>query len=197
MSPSNRAIVLNGDMKKINKVSQPRGELITLAISIALVILGASARLIPHPANFAPLAAIAIFGGLYLPKKLAILIPLSAMLLSDVLIGFYSWKIMLVVYSSFAFTGYISTKIRDSFTSILSVTILSSILFYLATNAAVWAFGTMYSHDLSGLGQSYLMALPFFRNSLLGDLFYTGVLVGIYKFSYQSSCGITSPESVV
>lgn len=166
-------------MKKIN--NPPAGGHTILATAIGLVILGASARLLPHPANFAPLAAIAIFGGLYLPKKLAILVPLSAMLLSDVLIGFYSWKIMLVVYSSFALTGYISTKIRDSFSSVLSVTLAGSILFYLTTNAAVWAFGTMYSHNFAGLMQSYTMALPFFRNSLLGDLFYTGILVGTYQ----------------
>lgn len=162
-------------MKKINK------EQIILATAIGLIILGVSARLLPHPANFAPLAAIAIFGGLYLPKKLAILVPLSAMLVSDVLIGFYSWKIMLVVYGSFALTGYISTKIRDSFSSILTTTLAGSILFYLTTNAAVWVFGTMYSHDFGGLMQSYTMALPFFRNSLLGDLFYTGILVGAYQ----------------
>ncbi len=171
----NRVILLNGAMKKINHES------ITLFISIGLVILGSSARLLPHPANFTPLAAIAIFGGLYLPKKLAILVPLSAMLISDTIIGFYSWKIMLVVYLSFALTGYVSTKIHDSFRSILSVTLAGSILFYLSTNAAVWVFGTMYTHDFSGLLESYTMALPFFRNSLLGDLFYTGILVSLYS----------------
>ena len=162
-------------MKKINN------EKSILLIAIGLAILGASARLLPHPANFAPLAAIAIFGGLYLPKKLAILVPVSAMLISDVLIGFYSWKIMLVVYGSFALTAYISTKIKKRFSSILVTTLAGSILFYLTTNAAVWAFGTMYTYDFSGLMQSYTMALPFFRNSLLGDLFYTGLLVGTYQ----------------
>lgn len=189
MSPSNPAIPLNGAMKKLPN------EQATLLIAIALVILGASTRLLPHPANFAPLAAIAIFGGLYLPRKLAILVPLSAMILSDVLIGFYSWKIMLVVYSSFALTGYLSTKIRDSFAPILSVTLLSSIVFFLTTNAAVWAFGTMYSPDLSGLGQSYFMALPFFRNSLLGDLFYTGVLVGLYRVCISVQWSLTNSHT--
>lgn len=163
-------------MKKINNDN------LILAVAIGLVILGASARLFPHPANFAPLGAIAIFGGLFLPRKLAIVVPLSAMFLSDLLIGFYSWKIMLVVYASFALTAYASTYIRHRFSSILGMTLAGSILFFLATNAAVWGFGTMYSHDFSGLMQSYTMALPFFRNSLVSDLLYTGILVGAYRF---------------
>ncbi|OGH65031.1 MAG: hypothetical protein A2821_00270 [Candidatus Magasanikbacteria bacterium RIFCSPHIGHO2_01_FULL_41_23] len=147
---------------------------------MGLVIFGAIARLVPHPANFAPLGAIAIFGGLFLPRKLAILVPLSAMLVSDIVIGFYSWSIMLVVYLSFALTAFASTKIKHSFKAILGTTLAGSILFYLTTNAAVWAFGTMYAHDFAGLMQSYTMAIPFFRNSLLSDLFYTSVMVTSY-----------------
>lgn len=158
-------------------------EHITLALALGLTLLGAIARLLPHPANFAPLAAIAIFGGLYLPKKLALLVPLSALIISDILIGFYSWKIMLVVYLCFGLTAYASTRIKKSFGQILGTTLFGSIVFYLATNAAVWGFGTMYAHNFNGLMQSYVMALPFFRNSLLGDLFYTGVLVGAYRAS--------------
>lgn len=151
-----------------------------IILGIVLVILGASARLLPHPANFVPLGAIAIFSGLFLPRKLALWLPLAALFASDLLLGFYTWQVMLTVYLSFLLTTVLATKISPKFASVTGLTLASSIFFFLTTNAAVWAFGTMYTHDLSGLIQSYTMALPFFRNSLMGDLFFTGILVGSY-----------------
>lgn len=149
-------------------------------VAILLILLGAVSRLFPHPANFAPIAAIALFGGLYLPRKFAIVIPLFALFISDLVIGFYDWKIMLIVYASFALSGFIGLKVREvkNFSTILLATTLGAIIFYLTTNTAVWLFGTMYPHTASGLMQSFVLAIPFFKNSLLGDLFYTGILVG-------------------
>jgi hypothetical protein len=62
--------------------------------------------------------------------------------------------------------------------TVASGTLSASIIFFIITNYAVWAFGTMYPHTVNGLFQSYMMALPFFKNSVLGDMFYTGMLVG-------------------
>lgn len=151
---------------------------------IFLLILGVICRFLPHPANFAPIGAIAIFGGIYLSKKYALIIPLAAMLISDIFIGFYSWPIMLSVYSSFVLIGIIGLYIRKNkkFRYILGGTILGSILFFLITNWAVWAFGTLYPSSADGLWISYVAALPFFRNTLLGDLFYTAALVGGMEF---------------
>ncbi len=145
-----------------------------------LIILGLFSRILPHPANFAPIAAIALFSGIYLPKKWALTIPLIAMALSDIVLGTYQWQIMLTVYLAFIVTGLIGLAIKNNkkFQTILGGTLLASIIFFIATNWAVWAFGTMYPHSLNGLLQSYTMALPFFKNSLLGDLFYIGVLAG-------------------
>ncbi len=145
-----------------------------------LIALGVSARLLPHPANFAPIAAIALFSGLYLPKRLAIIVPATALLLSDIVLGFYTWQVVVSVYACFALTGIMGLRLakQKNFTTIALGTILASIIFFLVTNWAVWAFGTMYPHTTTGLMQSYIMALPFFRNSLLGDIFYTTVLVG-------------------
>jgi hypothetical protein len=150
-----------------------------------LITLGIAARFLPHPANFAPIGAIAIFSGLYLPKKWVLILPLAAMLFSDIFIGFYSLPIMLSVYLSLAIMALIGLAVRNNkkLGTVLGGTVLGSVIFYLVTNFSVWAFGTMYSHNLAGLVQSYVMAIPFFRNSLLGDLFYTGVLVGAYEFS--------------
>jgi hypothetical protein len=160
---------------------------LVIPVAIVLVLLGAIARLAPHPANFAPLGAIALFGGLYLPRRFAVITTLSSLFLSDIIIGFYNWKIMLVVYISFATIAWISTKIKHSFGTILTTSLLSSILFFITTNAAVWAFGTMYAHTVSGLVQCYAMALPFFRNSVLGDLFYTGIFVTTYQLVVRAN----------
>jgi len=152
-------------------------------VVIILMLLGILTRLLPHPPNFSPIAAIAIFGALYLPKRLYLIIPIAAMLVSDIFIGFYNPFIMLAVYTGFVLTGIIGLLIRKNkkFYTVLGGTVLGSIIFFLLTNAAVWVFGTLYPHSLAGLMESYAMAIPFFRNSLLGNLFYVGVLVGGYE----------------
>lgn len=157
-----------------------RNKLPNLIIPALLILLGLTARLLPHPPNFAPIGAIAIFGGIYLPKRWAILAPLAAMFVSDIFIGFYAWQIMASVYLSFALTGVIGliVKQKKTLARVVGGTLLGSILFFLITNIAVWAFGAMYPQNLAGLMESYTMAIPFFRNSLLGDLFYVGILVG-------------------
>lgn len=154
-----------------------------ILIPLLLVILGIATRFLPHHANFTAIGAIALFGGLYLPKRWAIILPLLAMFVSDIFIGFYTWQIMAAVYGSFVLMGVIGLFVRKNkkFHTVLGGTLLGSILFFLITNWAVWEFGTMYMHNFSGLMQSYTMALPFFRNSLLGDLFYVGVLVGGFE----------------
>ncbi len=152
-------------------------------IPLILIALGTVARLLPHPANVAPIGAIALFGGLFLPKRASLIVPLLALLASDLLIGLYDWRIMIAVYLGFAISVLLGryARARYSLRSVLGATLLGSVIFYLLTNFAVWAFGTMYPHTVSGLLESYTMALPFFRNSLLGDLFYVGLLVGSYE----------------
>ena len=150
-----------------------------------LITLGIAARFLPHPANFAPIGAIAIFSGLYLPKKWALALPLAAIFFSDLCIGFYAWAIMGSVYAGFIIMGRVGLAARKNkkLSTVLGGTILGSVIFYLLTNGAVWAFGSLYPPTAAGLLQSYTMAIPFFRNSLLGDLFYTGALVGAYEAS--------------
>ncbi|HLC70045.1 MAG TPA: DUF6580 family putative transport protein [Patescibacteria group bacterium] len=147
-----------------------------------LILLGVLARLLPHAPNFAPIAAIALFGGLYLPRKMFFL-PLAAMFLSDIIIGFYSWPIMATVYGCFIVSFLVGQLIKKqkNVRNIFSGTIFNSLLFFVATNLAVWAFGTMYPLNIAGLAESYVAAIPFFRNTLLGDMFYVTVLVGGYE----------------
>ncbi|MBI5451909.1 hypothetical protein HY945_00430 [Candidatus Gottesmanbacteria bacterium] len=147
---------------------------------IFMIISGVVARLLPHLPNFTPIAATALFGGVYMKKRYAIIIPLVAMFVSDIFIGFHA--MMPYVYGSFILTGLIGMYLHThkNVQNVAAAALISSILFFLITNFGVWA-GGMYARNLSGLLESYVMAIPFFRNTLLGDLFYTGAFFGAYE----------------
>ena len=169
----------------MNKLISKENKFGFVALAVLLIIFALVSRLLPHPPNFAPIAAVAIFGAFYLPRRLALVLPLTALFISDVFIGFYSLPLMIAVYGSFALVGFIALMMRKekSAGTIFGITLLGSILFFLITNAAVWAFGSMYAPGVPGLMQSYAMAVPFFRNTLLGDLFYVGAFVSIAEFA--------------
>ncbi|KKW23389.1 MAG: hypothetical protein UY65_C0004G0015 [Parcubacteria group bacterium GW2011_GWA2_51_12] len=152
-------------------------------IGYLLIILGAALRFLPHAPNFAPITAIALFGGMYLSRRSAIALPLAAMLASDYFIGFYNAWVMASVYLSFAVSGFLGIWLRGrkNVANTLGVTLVASLQFYLLTNFAVWAFGTLYPKTPAGLLSSYVNALPFFRNTLLGDVFYVGALFGTFE----------------
>lgn len=161
-----------------------------LIITICLLLFFAIAvRLLPHAPNMTPITAIAFTGSLYLGRKWAVALPLLALFLSDLLIGFYDWKIMLSVYGSFALIGlfsFVSAKYRSLVPVGLSV-IGASLLFFFITNGAVWALSPWYEKTISGLLYSYELGLPFLRNMLVGDITYTAVLIGIFEIAYAIS----------
>ncbi len=153
-----------------------------LIISLVLIILGGASRLLPHAWNFTPLMAIALFAGVYLGRRYALLITILAMLGGDLFIGFYDWKLMLVVYGSLALAALLGQVIKKhkSAETVLAGSIVAGVIFFLLTNWAVWQFSSWYAHTPAGLLQCYTLALPFFRNTLLGNLFYSAVLFGAY-----------------
>lgn len=160
-----------------------KGKTLEFIIVLTLILIGVSLRIIPHVPNFTPIAAIALFGGVYFSKRIALLLPIGAMLISDIFIGYYEPKLMISVYGSFllcTILGFWLKKHKGWYT-VGGSAILSSVLFFLITNFAVWSFAPWYAKTLSGIIQCYLMALPFFRNTLLGDLFYTTVFFGSYE----------------
>jgi hypothetical protein len=151
-------------------------------VNPSVVIVGVAAlRLLPHLPNFTPIAGLALFGGAYLNRRYAIILPVVAMFISDIFIGFYSPVVMLSVYGSFVLTGLIGLWLarRKSATNVIFAAASSSVLFFLVTNFAVWF--AWYPKNLAGLISCYTLAIPFFRNTLLGDLFYTGVFFGGYE----------------
>jgi hypothetical protein len=150
-------------------------------IPVATILLAVLFRMLPHPPNFTPIAAIAIFGGIYFPKKHAFVVPLLGLGVSDLFLGFHST--IPFVYGSFFITILIGLWLKSHKNAgfILGGTLLSSVLFFIITNFGVWLTGSMYSKDLTGLLESYILAIPFFRNTILGDIIYTGVFVGGYE----------------
>ncbi|HEX5797673.1 MAG TPA: DUF6580 family putative transport protein [Candidatus Saccharimonadales bacterium] len=154
-------------------------------LAVALVVLGVVMRLLPHTANFAPIAAIALFGAVYLKRRYALILPVVALLISDIFIGFDSLQSRLTVYGSFMLVGLLGLAIRKrkNVATIIGGSLAGSIIFYLITNFAYFYPPTMYPHNLAGVVSSYYNALPFFRNTLLGDLFYTGLLFGLYELA--------------
>lgn len=157
-------------------------------LAFALVIFGVVTRLIPHSPNVVPITAITLFGSVYLPKRLFFL-PLVILLISDFFIGFYGTD-MFYVYGSYLLIGVLGLWLRSHKKplNVLGGALFSSILFFLITNFGVWAPpNNLYPHNLEGLIQSYIMALPFFRNSLIGDLGYTILLFGGYELIQRLS----------
>ncbi len=145
-------------------------------ISVAVLI-----RVIPHAPNFAPIAALALFSGFYLDKRYALILPLGAMFLSDVIIGFHDT--MPYVYGSFLLTAFLGMALKKHtrVSTVLLASLTSSLLFFLLTNFGVWMGGLLYPKTVSGLMDAYYYALPFFRNTVLSDLMYTALFFGGYE----------------
>jgi hypothetical protein len=161
---------------------------------IILVFIGALSRLVPHPANFTAITAVALFGAVKMKdKKQAILIPLGAMLLSDAVFevlyrtgvnpfpGFHSG--MWYVYGAFLLISLVGFWIRRSFSipRLALGTLVTSLVFFIVTNFGVWLSG-WYGYTLEGLSACYIAAIPFYRNQVLGDVFFTALLFGADYF---------------
>ena len=150
-----------------------------------LVIIAALLRLIDHPANVSPIMAIAIFSGAYFAdKRFALLIPIGAMLLSDLFLGYY--LVSLFVYAGFGigiFIGYL-IKSQVKIQNVFLASLIGSLVFFVITNFGSWLTDPMYQPlTTESLIRCYALAVPFFRNTLLGDLAYVTVLFGSFALA--------------
>jgi hypothetical protein len=148
---------------------------------VGMVILGACARLLPHPWNLTPMMAIGLFAGNHARRtSMGILATVSALALSDAVIGFYSgfWY----VYAAMLIPVLLGRLIRNrSGVGVIAATALaSSLSFFLITNFMVWITSNFYPHTMAGLTASYVAGIPFYQNQLLGDAFYTFAMFGGY-----------------
>ncbi len=153
-----------------------------VAVITGMMLLAGLTRLIPHPFNFTAIMALALFGGAkFKNTPLAIVLPLIVMLITDAIIGFYS--LMPFVYGCIVITALIGTSVgkKSNPVYVIGGSLISSVLFFLVTNAAVWYHNLLFTQDTSGLIACYTIAVPFFKNQLLGDLFFNFMLFGSYR----------------
>jgi len=168
---------------------------------ISIMILAAAlSRLLPHPYNFTPIGAMGLFGAAYFSRKhLSFLIPFLAMWISDLLLnnlvyarlypefygGNFVWFGNLWVYASFAAIVGLGLLLlrRVKIGNLLLASILASALFFLVTNFGSWLADPRYLKTASGLAAAYAAGIPFFWNTLLGDLIYVGALFGAYEWA--------------
>ncbi len=150
------------------------------ALPYGLVAAGAVLRIAPHPDNFAPIGAMALFSGAVLSGGWVFIVPLAALTLSDAVLGFYpGW---MWVYGSFILIVLIGMALRARRTAlrIAGAAFGSSVLFFVVTNFGEW-LGPLYPHTLAGLRADFIAAIPFFRNTVLSDLVYSLAFFGIYE----------------
>jgi len=159
----------------------------TKTVSIISIIVALAAfRLLQIIPNVSPIAAMALFAGAQLTdKKLAFVIPFAALLLSDLVLGMHST--MIFVYLAFAGTvlaGIFIAKRQNIFTIFLAA-LGTSLMFFLVTNAGVWIMYDTYPAGLTGLIETYGAGIPFYQNTLIGDLFFNTILFGGYALFTQ------------
>jgi len=167
-----------------------------LAALLSAIVAAAALRLVPHPPNFSPIDAMALFSGAYIGRRaLAFAAPLGALLLSDLLLGFYPGMLfqyaavaLIVLLGSFALS-------RVTVLRLAGAALTSSVLFFAVSNFGVWLLSGMYAHTAAGLGACYVAAIPFFQNTTAGDLFYTALLFGGFKVAETLVPGLRAGEA--
>ena len=175
-------------------MTNPNSNARFLAIS-GIVFLAAISRLLPHPPNFTPVGALALFGAAHFRRHIAVLIPFIALWFSDLLLNNlvyaaqfpelydgFSWFGSPAVYLSFGLVSLLGMRLlrKISWQSVLGASVAGSLLFFLITNFAAWVNNPFYPQNVAGLMQSYIAGIPFFWNSLAGDVFFAGVLFGSF-----------------
>lgn len=168
-----------------------------LTLIFPLIFLGAALRIVPHPDNFTPLTGMALFAGSQIANPLlAISTALFALFLSDLFLGLYS--LMPIVYGSFAIMIFLGKRLgpNPNFAKISVSALFGGFVFFILTNFAVWALGSMYTHNLSGLSTCFLAALPFYRNAIAGDILFSLGLFGLAKVLKKSFFNTRSINSL-
>ena len=165
-------------------------------VVVGMILAATASRFIPHPFNFSPIGAIALFGGAQLSdKRAAFLVPLSAMFLADLVTGFH--MLIPFVYGSFALSvclGFWLRRERNVW-RVTAAALAGSCLFFTITNFGVWVLLGTYPQTPAGLVACYIAAIPYFQNTLLSDLLYSLLLFGSfalaeYRFAHLRETGL-------
>jgi len=163
-------------------------------IAYVLIIIGFLFRLVPHAPNVVPVAAIAIFAGAYLDKRVVPWVPLGIMVLSDLIIGLHS--IVFYTWGAFILIGFMGMwlKERRTWGNILGVSVVSALLFFAISNFGVWI--GWYPHTWKGFTACYVNAIPFLRNTMISNVLFTFVFFGLYELA-RSLAGRTRYSAVL
>ncbi len=160
-----------------------------------IVLIAAMTRLIPHPANFSPVGAMALFGSAYYSKRyLAFLIPVISMWISDLFLNnivysvFFNHFVWFYPGSTFTYISFILIALigisllkKISVRNLLVSALLASVIFFIVSNFGVWFSSGMYPRNLEGLISCYIAGIPFFKNTIFGNLFYTITMFGLFE----------------
>lgn len=164
-----------------SEIAQKHALLYRTLLVFVMIVVAAALRVAPHPWNFTPIGAMALFSGaLIKDRRLAFLFPLVALFAGDIFSGFYKITLMLVVYASFLVSVAIGLWLRDRRTvaRIGLATFLGAFQFFIFVDLGVWALGSTYPHTREGLIACYVAAIPFLGNMLVGDAVYAALLFG-------------------
>ena len=154
-------------------------------LAFLLLIFGITSRLIIHLPNFTPVVALALFSGTYLQKRYSVIFPLSLMIISDFFIGFhetilFTWGSVVLI----SVLGFWTRRHKNSI-SVLSSSLLAAVIFFVLTNFGTWLCSNLYPRTLEGLKECFILAIPFFRTTLLSTVVYTLVIFGLYEIVAQ------------
>ncbi len=174
----------------------------------ALIVAAAVSRLVPHPPNFSPIEAMALFGGAYfLNRGWAVMAPLLAMFVSDLVLGlvqggiyfeYFASAHFLAIYACIALSAVLGFGLRGRVKSlrVLGYSLAGSLLFFLVTNFAVWLTATdVAAHPAcsASLGACYVAGLPFLKWTVLGTLFYAALMFGGYELLQRRVPALRAP----
>jgi uncharacterized protein DUF6580 len=177
------------------QMSEKENLLYRTLLALAIIALAAALRIAPHPWNFTPVGAMALFSGAIIRnRRLAFFFPILALFVGDIFIGFH--RLMPVVYASFLVSVAIGFWLRDrrSLGRVTAATLLGAMQFFLVTNFAVWAVGLSYPRNSAGLLACYVAGIPFFWNTLAGDAVFATLLFGGFALAERLFPALREPS---
>ena len=150
-----------------------------------IILMAAFSRLLPHPPNFTPIMAMGLLGGVYFKnRQFAVIVPLLAMLVSDIVLGFHGTLIW--VYSSIVIISLCASMLKPKMLHLGGASLAGSMFFFIVTNFGVWMTSAFYPKTMTGLATCYAAGIPFLQNALVGDLMYVGALFGAFELAKRS-----------
>jgi len=179
-----------------NENSRSHAYALRAILAAVMVIFAAGVRIAPHPWNFTPVGAMALFSGaIFRDRRISFLFPLLALFVGDLFAGLY--RLMPVIYASFLVNVLIGRWLAGhrSVARVSSAVFLGALQFFLVTNFAMWRAYDTFPHTPAGLGACYLAGLPLFGNTLAGDALYAALFFGLFALAERQWPALREPAA--